>query len=154
MDTCARLQACSVITCTTYTQNTFFDKYPMTLEANNPWLWRQISHGNGDKYPLKTTGFEKLHVFYCKSNATNAYAPHLLKIHPFLTITLSFKTREKVNHDDLWLCTAWLWYAPSLIGIWTFVHSQDHQMNRITKNEHQMEHRSLAMNNFETIICK
>ena len=35
-------------------------------------LFGQISHGNGDKYPLKTTVFEKLHVFYCETNATCA----------------------------------------------------------------------------------
>ena len=71
---CRRIQLLRVL------QNTFFDKYPMTLETNIPWLWRQISHGNGDKYPLKTTGFEDLHVFYCKCDATYASAPHFLKI--------------------------------------------------------------------------
>ena len=97
---CRRIQLLRVL------QNTFFDKYPMTLETNIPWLWRQISHGNGDKYPLKTTGFEDLHVFYCRCDATYAYAPHFLKIssisYPYQC--LFGMGREKImRHDSLLL---------------------------------------------------
>ena len=116
MDTCARLQAHSVITCTTkhvfwQISHDFGDKYPMTLTTNIPRERRQISVENDGFWEI-TRILLQIRCYLCRCSSF----PQNLSISNHYFVFLRQVMEEILKQHCFWLIQWSCWTCTSLQG--------------------------------------